>query len=151
MLQQILFPYTVTRDMYFQLAVIIAKQYRTSEDRVDAVRQKLQQWKFNGSLRFRASYRRRKRTPASQNNSTSSVFRSNNRHLELKMILRRLQNPVEQRSYDVQYSIIRASLHRPALSPKWDRLKSIASTHCDRSAFDGNQYQLARQAGTLIV
>eukprot|EP00954_Amorphochlora_amoebiformis_P015462 1213072-Amorphochlora_amoeboformis.AAC.1 len=32
-LQQILFPYTVTRDMYFQLAVIVAKEYRTSEDR----------------------------------------------------------------------------------------------------------------------
>ncbi|GAB5372294.1 hypothetical protein AAMO2058_001652700 [Amorphochlora amoebiformis] len=99
MLQQILFPYTVTRDMYLRLAVIVAKEYRTSEDRVDAVRQKLQQWKSNGSLRFSAPYRRRKRTPASQNNSTSSLFRSNNRHLELKMILRRLQNPVEQRRY----------------------------------------------------
>eukprot|EP00954_Amorphochlora_amoebiformis_P030514 1394794-Amorphochlora_amoeboformis.AAC.1 len=61
-LEQMLERFTVTREMYVELAVIISREYKTKDLQIQAVQQKLSQWKDDGSLKLRAPYRRPERT-----------------------------------------------------------------------------------------
>ncbi|GAB5355121.1 hypothetical protein AAMO2058_000178800 [Amorphochlora amoebiformis] len=52
-LREMLSRFTISEEMYVDLAVIVGREYRTSEDRVQAVKQKLSEWKEAGKLRLR--------------------------------------------------------------------------------------------------
>eukprot|EP00954_Amorphochlora_amoebiformis_P030734 1395131-Amorphochlora_amoeboformis.AAC.1 len=64
-LQQMLPRFTVTKEMYVELAMIISSEYETKNEQLHAVEQKLSQWKEDGSLRLRAPYRQIERVGTS--------------------------------------------------------------------------------------
>ncbi|GAB5365367.1 hypothetical protein AAMO2058_001051800 [Amorphochlora amoebiformis] len=60
-LRSMLLRFTVTEEMYLELAGIIGRDYKTNEDRVQAVQRTISTWKQDGLLRLRIPYRRQRR------------------------------------------------------------------------------------------
>ncbi|GAB5373020.1 hypothetical protein AAMO2058_001714300 [Amorphochlora amoebiformis] len=54
-LQQMLIRYTATHEMFLDLAVIVGREYRSQDERVHAVEEKLLQWKKDGLLELKGS------------------------------------------------------------------------------------------------
>ncbi|GAB5355123.1 hypothetical protein AAMO2058_000179000 [Amorphochlora amoebiformis] len=51
-LREMLARFTVSEEMYVDLAVIVGREYRTTAERVQTVQRKLSQWKDAGTLRL---------------------------------------------------------------------------------------------------
>eukprot|EP00954_Amorphochlora_amoebiformis_P005379 424305-Amorphochlora_amoeboformis.AAC.1 len=56
-LQQMLIRYTATHEMFLDLAVIVGREYRSQDERVHAVEEKLLQWKKDGLLELKGRFR----------------------------------------------------------------------------------------------
>mmetsp|Transcript_27866 Transcript_27866/g.44328 ORF Transcript_27866/g.44328 Transcript_27866/m.44328 type:complete len:125 (-) Transcript_27866:86-460(-) len=52
-LREMLSRFTVSEEMYVELAIIVGGDYRTTGERIQAVQQKLSQWKDAGMMRLR--------------------------------------------------------------------------------------------------
>eukprot|EP00954_Amorphochlora_amoebiformis_P018756 1328218-Amorphochlora_amoeboformis.AAC.1 len=57
-LREMLYRFTVSENMYVELAAVVERDYPTNRDRVEAVQRILSQWKQAGVLRLRTDTRR---------------------------------------------------------------------------------------------